>query len=81
MMLGMFQKDSVIYPKETAWFQQLDVKGNLLSLNATDFYNDDFIGLKAMNEAKKVHWVSFDGDHLQFTTDDIKNTIVPFLNQ
>jgi len=80
-MLGMFDKDSVIYPKETAWFQQLDEQGHVLPLNATDFYNDDFIGLKAMNDQKKVHWVSFDGDHLQFTTDDIKNTIVPFLNQ
>ena len=81
ILLGMFDKDTVVYPKETAWFQQLDKQMNVLPLNATDFYNDDYIGLKAMNDQKKVQWVSFDGDHLQFTTDDIKKTIIPFLNQ
>jgi hypothetical protein len=38
-MLVMFDEDTVIYPKETAWFQSLDKKGNVLPLNGTDFYN------------------------------------------
>lgn len=80
-MLVMFDADTVIYPKETAWFQSLDEKGNVLPLNGTDFYNDDYIGVKALNEAGKIQFVSLPGDHLQFTTDDIKNTFIPFLNQ
>jgi palmitoyl-protein thioesterase len=78
-MLVMFEDDSVIYPKETAWFQQLDTHGNVLPLNATDFYNEDYIGLKNLTETGKVQYVSLPGDHLQFTTDDIKNTFIPFL--
>lgn len=38
VMLVMFDQDTVIYPKETAWFQSLDKKGNVLPLNATEFY-------------------------------------------
>lgn len=57
----------MIYPKETAWFQQLDQHGKLLPLNETEFYQQDFIGLKSLTEAGKAHFVTFPGDHLQFT--------------
>ena len=80
-MFIKFSEDTVIYPKETAWFQQLDKNGDLLPLNATDFYNNDYIGLKSLNEAGKAKFITFKGDHLQFTEDDVKNTIIPFLNQ
>lgn len=54
-MLVKFEEDSVIYPKETAWFQTLDKDGKtVLPLNATDFYQNDFIGVKALNEAGKI---------------------------
>lgn len=80
-MLVKFDQDTVIYPKETAWFQSLDKDGNVLPLNGTDFYNEDWIGVKALNEAGKIQFVTLPGDHLSFTTEDIENTFVPFLNQ
>ena len=80
-MMVMFSEDTMIYPKETAWFQQLDKNGKVLPLNATDFYNKDFIGLKALNEAGKAQFIEFKGDHLQFSRDDIENTLIPFLNK
>jgi len=78
-MLVKFDQDTMLYPRETAWFQQVDKHGKLLPLNATDFYNQDWIGLKQLNDAGKVHFVSFPGNHLQFTEDDIKETLIPFL--
>jgi palmitoyl-protein thioesterase len=81
LMLVMFEQDTVIYPKETAWFQSLAEDGKtVLPLNATTFYQDDYIGVKELNEAGKIQFVSIDGDHLQFSEDDIKNTFIPFLN-
>jgi len=81
-MLVKFDQDSVIYPKETAWFQSLDTDGKtVLPLNATKFYQEDYIGVKALNEAGKIQFVTVKGDHLQFTKDDIANTFIPFLNQ
>lgn len=79
-MFIMFDSDTMIYPKETAWFQSLGEDGKVLPLNGTDFYNKDYIGLKALNEAGKVQFVKFPGDHLQFTSEDMKKTIIPFLN-
>ena len=80
-MFVMFEDDTVVYPKESAWFQTLDSDGKLLALNQTDFWNNDYIGLKSLHEAGKAHFVSVPGNHLQFTTQDIEETFIPFLNQ
>lgn len=64
-MLVMFEKDTMIYPKETAWFQSLDAAGEkVLPLDQTDFYNKDYIGVKTLDDAKKITKVSWPGDHL-----------------
>jgi palmitoyl-protein thioesterase len=80
-MLIMFQKDTMIYPKETAWFQELDTHGKVQQLNATDFYKNDNIGLRSLTEAGKVEYLALDGDHLQFSLADVKKTMIPFLKK
>lgn len=79
-MLVMFTEDSMVYPKESEWFQQLDKHDRKVqALEDSDFYSQDWLGLKALTEAKKVQQVSIDGDHLRFSADDVTNTFVPFL--
>jgi len=51
----------------------------VLPLNQTDFYKTDLIGLRALEEAGKVQYVEFPGEHLQFTEAQIDAIIVPFL--
>ena len=81
-MFVKFEQDTMVNPKESAWFQQYDKLGKeVLPLNATDFYNNDHIGLKQLTEEGKTHFYSVDGDHLRFSFDDIKNVFIPFLNQ
>ena len=82
LMLVMFTEDTMVYPKESEWFQTLDDKDkSVVPLEDSDFYKNDLIGLKALNEAKKVSFISIEGDHLQFSKDDITNTFIPFLKQ
>ena len=78
-LLMMFTEDTMVYPKESEWFQQLAADGSVQPLEESDFYKNDYIGLKALNEAGKVQFNSVVGDHLQFSQSDIDNTIVPFL--
>uniref|UniRef100_A0A7S3MKV0 Palmitoyl-protein thioesterase 1 n=1 Tax=Favella ehrenbergii TaxID=182087 RepID=A0A7S3MKV0_9SPIT len=78
-MLMMFSQDTMVYPKESEWFQQIGPDGTVQALEDSDFYKNDYLGLKTLNEANKVQFVSVDGDHLQFSQDDINNTIIPFL--
>ena len=80
-MLVMFNEDTVVYPKESEWFQQL-VPGSTTEVEPIQdsaFWIDDYIGLRALDEAGKISYVSITGDHLQFSEDDIQNTFIPFL--
>jgi len=80
LMLVMFTEDTMVYPKESEWFQTLDNKDkSVVPLEDSDFYKNDDIGLKSLNDAKKVQFISIEGDHLQFSKDDITNTFIPFL--
>jgi palmitoyl-protein thioesterase len=75
----MFSNDTMIFPKETSWFHQYQADGTILPVTETDFYKNDNIGLKVLNEAGKVKFEEFPGDHLQFTDEQVHNIIVPFL--
>jgi len=81
LMAVMFDKDTMVYPKESEWFQGLNKAMKVQPLEKSDWYNSDAIGLKTLNEAKKVQFVKIEGDHLQFTAADITNTFIPFLMQ
>jgi len=80
-MLVMFTEDTMVYPKESEWFQGLNKAMQVQALDKSDFYKDDYIGLKTLNEAGKVDFVSIDGDHLQFSQANITDTFIPFLLQ
>ena len=49
-------------------------------MEETDLYKNDFIGLRQLNEAGKVQFVKFPGQHLTITDSQIENIIAPFLS-
>ena len=50
----MFSEDTVVYPKESEWFWELQADGSVKHVLETELYNSDFIGLKTLNEQGKV---------------------------
>jgi palmitoyl-protein thioesterase len=79
LMNVMFDQDTMVYPKESEWFQELNKLEKVEPLAKSDWYNNDVLGLKTLTDAGKVKNVKVEGDHLQFTAEDISNTFVPFL--
>merc|ERR1712055_660839 len=62
-------KDTMVEPLESEHFEfytpgQSDV---ILPLRESPIYVEDRIGLKALDEAGKLHFLDVEGDHLQFT--------------
>lgn len=47
----------------------------------TKLYTEDWIGLRTLDEAGKVHFISVPGNHLGISQDDMKKHVVPFLNE
>ena len=79
VLLTIFTEDTVVYPKESEWFQELNELMKVEPIEKIAFYHSDLIGLKQLNEASKVQLVSIVGDHLEFTDSDTTNIFVPFL--
>merc|ERR1712215_518453 len=75
-------QDTKVEPKESEHFE-FHIPGQaeeILPLRESPIYTEDRIGLKAMDEAEKLHFLSVDGNHLHFTKEwFIENVINPFL--
>ncbi|XP_024005048.1 palmitoyl-protein thioesterase 1 [Eutrema salsugineum] len=81
LVLVMFQNDTTLIPKETAWFGYYTDEGfeSFLSTQQTKLYREDWIGLKALDDVGKVKFVSVSGDHLSITDEDVEKYVVPYL--
>lgn len=81
LVLIMFEQDNVLIPRETAWFGYFPAGSvdTVLAYNETDLYIDDWIGLKTLDEAGKVTWISFPRGHLHINETEMSTHIVPYL--
>ncbi|TYG40727.1 hypothetical protein ES288_D12G116500v1 [Gossypium darwinii] len=81
LVLIMFEDDTVLIPKETAWFGYFPDGAfePVLPVQETKLYKEDWIGLKTLDEAGKVKFVNVSGNHLQISTSDMKKYMVPYL--
>ncbi|KAM7261083.1 hypothetical protein ACFE04_026558 [Oxalis oulophora] len=81
LVLVMFEQDSILIPKETSWFGYYPDGSfdSVLLANETKLYTEDLIGLKALDEAGKVKYVSVPGNHLQIAQSDLKKYVLPYL--
>uniref|UniRef100_A0A1J3K026 Palmitoyl-protein thioesterase 1 n=1 Tax=Noccaea caerulescens TaxID=107243 RepID=A0A1J3K026_NOCCA len=81
LVLVMFQDDTIVMPKESSWFGYYPEGAStpLLPPQQTKLYTEDWIGLKTLDDAGKVKFVSVPGEHLQMAEDDIVKYVVPYL--
>lgn len=77
-----FEDDSMVDPRATEWFGfYKEGQGKVIeTLKESAIYKEDRIGLKAMDEAGKLVFLSTPGEHLQFTeTFFIEKIVKPYL--
>jgi len=81
LVLVKFTRDSIVDPKGSEWFSwfEPDSGSELLPMNKTKLYQEDWIGLKALNEAGKLHMLAVDGDHLQLSEKDFVTIIDDYI--
>ncbi|KAF3440096.1 hypothetical protein FNV43_RR18374 [Rhamnella rubrinervis] len=81
LILIMFEHDTVLIPKETAWFGYYPdgAFSPILPAQETKLYTEDWIGLKTLDEAGKVKFLKVSGNHLEISTSDMKKYVVPYL--
>ncbi|ELU18250.1 hypothetical protein CAPTEDRAFT_166676 [Capitella teleta] len=77
-----FLKDTMVEPKDSEWFgfYHPGQAKTTFTLQESDLYKEDKLGLKSMDSDGKLHFLSIDGDHLRFSDEWlIENIIQKFL--
>ena len=65
-------KDTMIYPNDGEWWGSFDEDGKTrLAMNETKWYQDDLFGLRTADQANKIFFNHTEGDHLQFTEEQL----------
>ena len=71
------KEDSVITPRDSSWFQFYDRTGReIVPLEESDFYIEDYIGLRKLNEEGKVTFTEFSEEHVLYNMDEYNREIV-----
>ena len=73
------REDSVIVPRESSWFEFFDRDGKtIIPLEESDFYIQDYIGLRKLIEEGKVTFTEFAEEHVLYHIKEYQEEIVPF---
>ena len=71
--------DTVITPRDSSWFEFYDKEGKVIvPLKESEFYINDNIGLRKLDEEGKVSFVAFKEEHVLYNMDEYRNEIVEF---
>lgn len=80
LVLVMFGNDTVVVPKESAWFGFFDGE-ELQDMEETDLYKNDDIGLRELNQGGRITFKECPSQHMQFSMDWFEAEIVPLLGR
>lgn len=79
LVLIQFKRDTMITPRESAFFQELDEKHNLIDMENTEIYKKDSFGLKTLNEQGKITKFLVDEKHCYYSFEDLNTYCIPFV--
>lgn len=79
-ILVRFTEDTVVDPRFSEWFGEYAANSrDLVYMNETELYKEDWIGIKDLQEADKITYIAWVGNHLQFNTTQVDEFIIPLL--
>lgn len=74
----MFTEDKMVQPKESEWFgfYKPGQSKDLFTLQESELYLEDRLGLKQMDTDGKLHFLKAIGDHLQIDVEWFKENVI-----
>jgi len=78
-VMVMFEEDTQIMPKESAWFEEVDgPDGVHTPLRARQLYRQDWLGLRALDHKGGLHFRKVPGEHMSFTDEFLGGLVEEF---
>lgn len=86
LVLIKFKYDFVVVPNDSSWFSYYPWgslnRGEIQPMNKTDLYKEDWIGLRALDEAGKVDLKVCPAMHMKFTMQYFRDEVIaPYLSR
>jgi len=80
-VMVMFNQDETVIPKESAFFEfyTLGQDVEVQPLNESAHYQENWLGLRTLDESGRLHFFAVDGGHVQINYDWVAEYIIPFL--
>ena len=81
LVLVKFLRDTMVTPRESEHFGFYAVNdtSRIIPLRESALYQQDLLGLKAMDDQSRIKFLESDTDHLRFTDQWFIDNIIPFL--
>ncbi|KAK3943390.1 palmitoyl-protein thioesterase [Diplogelasinospora grovesii] len=77
LVLYMFEDDTTVIPKETAWFEEVNGT-EVTPLRARKMYREDWLGLRELDRKGRLHMRTTPGDHMQLSEKVLNETFTEF---
>ena len=69
-VMYMFKDDKTVVPKQSAWFGELNgTTGAVIKLHDREIYQEDWIGLRWLDERNRLEFPTTPGEHMQLDTE------------
>ena len=80
-VMYMFANDTTVVPKESAFFQEVNTtSGEVTKLQDRPIYKEDWLGLKSLDEAEKLHIQTIAGAHMELSEDVLTKVFKDYLS-
>ncbi|EEP75365.1 conserved hypothetical protein [Uncinocarpus reesii 1704] len=67
-VMFMFKDDKMVVPMQTSHFAEVNMTtGDVTPLREREIYKDDWLGLRTMDEAGKLEFLTIPGEHMQIS--------------
>ena len=78
----MFEEDVTVIPKESAFFSEVNATtGVVTKLQDRPIYKEDWLGLKALDEQKKLDFLITEGGHMQLGDKMLTDTFKKYFSR
>ncbi|KAI0904795.1 palmitoyl-protein thioesterase 1 [Ustulina deusta] len=77
LVLYVFEDDTTVVPKETAWFEDVD-GDEITPLRARKLYAEDWIGLRALDRKGGLKFKTIPGEHMQLSDQVLTEAFTEF---
>lgn len=79
LVLILFERDTMISPKESAHFGVYDEEHKVINMKDTESYKQDLFGLKTLEEAGKIIYHRVDENHCYYNFIDMDDCVIPYV--